>query len=87
MPGEGAVEAVWLGDGPREDLSRYLAGEPIQARPVTQVERAWRWCKRNRTVAVLLAGVLLTTLGGTAGVTVSLIYALKAKRDLRISST
>ncbi len=31
-----------------EDLRRYLAGEPIQARPVTSGERLVKWARRNR---------------------------------------
>src|SRR5262249_13988447 len=42
-----------------EDLDRFLAGEPIQARPVGGVERLWRWCKRNPRVASLTAAVFL----------------------------
>ena len=41
----------------REDLRRFLHGEPVEARPITQVTRAWRWCKRKPVVAGLSATV------------------------------
>ncbi len=41
------------------DLRRWLTGHPIQARPVSRTERAWRWCRRNRAVASLSTSVLL----------------------------
>src|SRR5262249_59518085 len=34
-----------------EDLERWLAGEPIAARPVGRLERTWRWCRRNKALA------------------------------------
>src|SRR5262249_2684746 len=56
-----------------EDLGHWLAGEPIKARPVTRVERAWRWCRRNLAVTILAGLLLVALLVGTA---VSLTYAV-----------
>ncbi len=34
-----------------DDLERFLAGKPIQARPLGPVERLIRWCRSNPLVA------------------------------------
>jgi WD40 repeat protein/serine/threonine protein kinase len=51
-----------------DELQRYLAGEPILARPVSRVERAWRWCKRKPALASMAAAVAsllcLLSIGG-----------------------
>jgi hypothetical protein len=49
-----------------DDLRRWLSGEPIHARPVSQLERLWRWSRRNPAVASLLATVALVLLIGMA---------------------
>ena len=42
-----------------EELRRYLAGEPIQARPIGRVAKLWRWSRRNPAVAGLSAALVL----------------------------
>jgi tetratricopeptide (TPR) repeat protein len=65
-----------------EDLRRYLVGEPIAARPVSQTERVWRWCRRNQAVASLSAGIVLALVVGTA---VSTWEAIRATRQERLT--
>jgi WD40 repeat protein len=60
-----------------EDLKRFLDGRPIRARRVSAAERAWRWCRRNRMVAGLLLGIVVTLVAGTA---VSIYFAIRATR-------
>jgi len=67
-----------------DDLGRFLAGQPVRAKPVGKAELLWRWCKRPEHVRN--AGVfnlLLTALGllwCLATVVVLAIGKIPAKR-------
>ena len=52
-----------------EDLSRWLRGEPIVARPVSRRVRAVMWARRNPTLAATAAAALLFLVSGFAAVT------------------
>src|SRR5262249_32979218 len=52
-----------------EDLQRWLANEPIRARPSRAWERAWKWSKRRPAAAGLLAVLGLTVTAGVPGLT------------------
>ncbi|MFO0812865.1 MAG: protein kinase [Gemmatales bacterium] len=51
-----------------QDLRRYLSGEPIQARPVSWIERSWRLCRRHPLVSLLVLALLTTMVAGAAGI-------------------
>ena len=50
------------------DVERFLQDEPITARPVTRVERTWRWCRRKPVIAGLVLTVVLAFAFGLFGV-------------------
>ncbi len=67
-----------------DDLSRFLGGEPIRARPVRAWERGAKWARRKPALAGLFAVVTLALSGLVAGL---LVYqetrARMAERELR----
>jgi eukaryotic-like serine/threonine-protein kinase len=52
-----------------DDLRRFLAGEPVQARAVGPLGNAWRWCRRRPALAGLGLALLAALAGGFAAVT------------------
>jgi WD40 repeat protein len=75
-PGQRYHSAEELAD----DLRRVQAGEPIRARRIGGAERALRWCRRNPIVALLVGGIALALVLGTA---VSTAFAIRADLEAR----
>ena len=65
MFGEGTSTPIWVGENIGHDLERWQTGEPIRARPLGQMEKLWRWGRRNPGIAILSAAVILLVV--TAG--------------------
>jgi non-specific serine/threonine protein kinase/serine/threonine-protein kinase len=63
------------------DLRRFLAGEPIQARPVGRVERFLRWRRRNPGIFRLTAALAVVVGGAFAAVTALWLQARVEKRE------
>jgi tetratricopeptide (TPR) repeat protein len=52
-----------------EDARRFIAGEPIRARPVSIGERSVKWARRRPAVIALLTALILVTAAAFAGIT------------------
>ncbi len=67
-----------------EDLERWLAVEPIQARPVTGWERTRKWIRRHRSRAALAAAASLALLTAVVATFVMNIRLSRARADLAL---
>jgi WD40 repeat protein/serine/threonine protein kinase len=52
-----------------DDLRRFRCGEPVRARPVGTLGRAWKWSRRHPLVTAILLTSLLISLTAFVGVT------------------
>jgi WD40 repeat protein/tRNA A-37 threonylcarbamoyl transferase component Bud32 len=64
-----------------EDLERWLAGEPIQARRIGRWGRLQRWCRRNPVVATLTGAVGLLLVALIAALAVSTLWIAAERRE------
>ena len=63
-----------------EDLRRFLAGEPVAARPVSWPARTMAWVQRKPVIAALCVLLFGTLVAGVGGITYALRTAV-AERD------
>lgn len=64
-----------------DDLRRWLHGDPIKARPITRLERLWRWGRRNQAVAALSGGILLILALVAVGSTIAALRINVARKN------
>jgi eukaryotic-like serine/threonine-protein kinase len=69
--------------GLADDLTSFLEGRPIQARPVSVVEHAWSWCRRQPVIASLAATLFLTVIGSFLGL---LALLRRSETDYQVAS-
>lgn len=68
-----------------EDLRRFLMDRPIRARRSSQLERTWRWCRRNPGWAATLAGVFGLLLFIAAGGSILNLRLRQALTDVQVA--
>ena len=64
-----------------EDLRHFLRDEPIHARPISRLEKAWRWTKRNPRIASLSATIVMLLMIVAVGATVSAFIIAAAREE------
>ena len=69
-----------------EDLRRCQEDRPIGARPVSRLERTWRWCRRNPAMATLTTLTLVLLLAGSITSTLLGFWAIR-ERDQATART
>ena len=67
-----------------EDLQRYLAGEPIRARPVGLIERGWRWCRTHPSGAIMIS---VAALAAIVVLTMVTVYDRRLSQELERTET
>jgi WD40 repeat protein/serine/threonine protein kinase len=50
-----------------EDLKHFVEDRPVKARRVSEAEKLWRWCRRNKGLAASLSAVALLTVVAAIG--------------------
>ena len=64
-----------------DELQRFLHGKPIVSRPISRLNRGWRWCRRNPVVAGLTAAVAVSLLVGLAATSWQWRQAVQARGE------
>jgi WD40 repeat protein len=66
-----------------EELSRFLKGESIVARPVGPFEKSWRWCQRKPMLATFSMALVVLVLTVAIGSPIAAYRINRARVELR----
>ncbi len=69
----------------QHDLEAFLEDRPIQARPLSAVATIWRWCRRNRAAASLVASAAACVL--LAAITGWVAYSIETDALKRVTAS
>jgi hypothetical protein len=69
-----------------DELGRILRGEPILARPISPVEKTWRWCRRKPALASFVAATSLLFLAILIGSPIA-AYRINQARKAEANET
>ncbi len=70
-----------------DDLNRFLDGQPVRARTITGIERAWRWCRRNPGTSLSLGTAAAAVFGAAVFGWFAYLSASSALERERIANT
>ena len=68
------------------DLKRFESGEPVRARPVGAWGQAWRWSRRNRTLAATLTALILALAAVATDVAVQAVHNRRERQRLELEA-
>jgi serine/threonine protein kinase/tetratricopeptide (TPR) repeat protein len=70
-------------NGLANDLARYLADQPVEARPPSTAYRVRKFVRRNKVGVAAIAAVCLALIAGAAAATVGLVRATRAEASAK----
>jgi tetratricopeptide (TPR) repeat protein len=70
-----------------EDLRRFVAGEAVRARRAGLLERGWRWCRRNPTLAAAVGSTSLALIAATVSGSLLAAFQVRAARQQLLAAS